>query len=273
MTIPHRADAAFFDEGGEVSAMPDGKLRVLDLFSGIGGFSLGLERTGGFETVAFCEIEEFPRRVLAKHWPNIPCYTDVRRLTGAIVGPVDVITGGFPCQDISAAGARAGLHGDRSSLFFEIDRLIGELRPGFVILENSPELLDRWLGDVLGALAKRGLNAEWEIIPAALFGAPHLRERIWIVAYSPEITGLHELHLGDAIWRRLSDARNPWATDAWDSPEAGTCRVDDGVPNRVDRTGACGNAVVPQIPELIGHAILERKSHPHPVGSECGEGV
>jgi len=238
------------------------KLRVLDLFSGIGGFSLGLERTGGFETVAFCEIEEFPRRILAKHWPDVPCHRDVRELAGGDLGAIDVITGGFPCQDISAAGARAGLHGERSGLFFEIDRLIGELRPRFVILENSPELLDRWMGEVLGALARRRLDAEWEIIPAAIFGAPHLRERVWIIAYSPEITGIHQLHLGDALWRWMSHADNPWATDAWDSPEAGICRMDDGIPDRVDRTGALGNAVIPQIPELIGRAILSAIGHP-----------
>ena len=110
------------------------KLRVLDLFSGIGGFSLGLERTGGFETVAFCEIEDFPRRVLAKHWPDVPCYRDVRELTGerlvadGIAG-IDVITGGFPCQDISVSGRQAGISDEtRSGLWSEITRLAGELR-------------------------------------------------------------------------------------------------------------------------------------------------
>lgn len=239
--------------------------RLRDLFSGIGGFSLGLERTGGFKTVAFCEIEEFPRRVLAKHWPEVPIYDDVRtlsakRLAADGIGKVDVITGGFPCQDISPAGSRAGLHGERSGLFFEISRLVGELRPSFIILENSAELLDGWLGEILGTMALLGYDAQWEVIPAAMLGAPHLRERVWVVAYAPEVSGIHELYLGNAIRRRLLNARNPWETDAWDSPEAGTCRVDDGVPNRVDRTGALGNAVVPLIPELIGNAILETVS-------------
>lgn len=121
------------------------KLRVLDLFSGIGGFSLGLERTGGFETVAFCEIEEYPRRVLAKHWPKVPCYDDVRTLTADRLAAdgiaVDVICGGFPCQDISFAGRRAGLEGARSGLWGEYARLIGELRPRFVVVENVPGLL------------------------------------------------------------------------------------------------------------------------------------
>ncbi|MED7627200.1 DNA cytosine methyltransferase, partial [Lacticaseibacillus paracasei] len=123
-----------------------GKLKVLDLFSGIGGFSLGLERTGGFETVAFCEIEPFARRVLAKHWPEVPCYDDVRSLTAdrlaadGITG-IEVITGGFPCQDVSCAGRQAGLkEGTRSGLWSEILRLSCELRPRFVIVENVANL-------------------------------------------------------------------------------------------------------------------------------------
>ena len=118
------------------------KLKVLDLFSGIGGFSLGLERTGGFETVAFCEIEPFPQKVLKKHWPEVPLYEDVRKLTKAKltadgIAEVDVITGGFPCQDISIAGKQAGISQDtRSGLWSECTRLISELRPKFAIFEN-----------------------------------------------------------------------------------------------------------------------------------------
>ncbi|MCP4000455.1 MAG: DNA cytosine methyltransferase, partial [Gammaproteobacteria bacterium] len=124
-------------------------LHVLDLFSGIGGFSLGLERTGGFKTVAFCEIEAYPRKVLAKHWPDVPQYTDVRELTGDRLRQdgitVDVITGGFPCQDISVAGKGAGIEGERSGLWSEIARLTGEIRPRYVILENVSALLGRGL--------------------------------------------------------------------------------------------------------------------------------
>ena len=109
-------------------------LKVLDLFSGIGGFSLGLERTGGFETVAFCEIEKFPQQVLAKHWPNIPIYEDVRNVTKERLDAdgifPDVITGGFPCQDISVAGKQAGIgEGTRSGLWSECARILGEFRP------------------------------------------------------------------------------------------------------------------------------------------------
>jgi len=175
------------------------KLRVLDLFSGIGGFSLGLERTGGFETVAFCEIEPFPRKILAKHWPEVPQYEDVTKLTGDILArdgiAVDVITGGFPCQDISTAGKQAGLgEGTRSGLWSEIVRLIGELRPRYVIVENVSALLSGpsekrggWFGRILGDLAECGYDAEWENIPASALGAPHRRERVWIVAYAVEV--------------------------------------------------------------------------------------
>lgn len=163
------------------------KLRTLDLFAGIGGFSLGLERTGGFETVAFCEIEPFPQKVLRKHWPEVPLYDDVRTLTAERLAAdgiaVDVITGGFPCQDISTAGKGAGLAGERSGLFYEIARLIGELGPLFVILENVSALLGRGLADVLGTLATLGYDAEWHCIPASHVGAPHRRDRIWIIAY------------------------------------------------------------------------------------------
>ena len=162
-------------------------MKVLDLFSGIGGFSLGLERTGGFETVAFCEIEEYPRRVLAKHWPHVPCYDDVRTLTADRLAAdgiaVDVICGGFPCQDISTAGKGAGLEGERSGLWSEIARLVGELRPRYVIVENVSALLGRGLGTVLGDLAALGYDAEWHCIPASYVGAPHRRDRIWIVAH------------------------------------------------------------------------------------------
>ncbi|WP_421878513.1 DNA cytosine methyltransferase [Pacificispira sp.] len=167
---------------------PHQKLRILDLFSGIGGFSLGLERTGGFETAAFCEIEKYPRSVLAKRWPGIPVLGDVREVTHASLGsagllPIDVICGGFPCQDLSVAGSGVGLAGARSGLWSEIARLTGELRPSFVLVENVAALTFRGLGTVLGDLAEIGYDAEWHCIPASALGAPHRRDRIWILAY------------------------------------------------------------------------------------------
>jgi DNA (cytosine-5)-methyltransferase 1 len=165
------------------------KLRVLDLFSGIGGFSLGLERTGGFETVAFCEFNPKRRDDLRIAWPHVPIFEDVQTLMPDVLGPIDVITGGFPCQDISTAGRKVGIGGERTGLFSEIIRLAGALRPSVVIMENSADLLtgDRggWAGHVFGELAKIGFDAEWHVIPAAGLGAPHQRERVWIIATDP----------------------------------------------------------------------------------------
>ena len=251
------------------------KLRVLDLFSGIGGFSLGLERTGGFETVAFCEIEDFPRRVLAKHWPEVPCYHDVTTLTGDILArdgiAVDVITGGFPCQDLSTAGKQAGMgEGTRSGLWSEIVRLIGELSPSYVIVENVANLLSGpsekrggWFGRVLGDLAECGYDAEWENIPASALGAPHRRERVWIVAYSKQ--GMRTRSI-------IPDFNNVPLIPEWAGAEEvfalfrcgrggpvndrKSLRSDAGFSDMVDSIEACGNSVIPQIPELIGNAIL-----------------
>ena len=323
------------------------KLRVLDLFSGIGGFSLGLERTGGFETVAFCEIEPYPRAVLAKHWPGVPCYDDVRTLTADALErdgiAVDVICGGFPCQDLSLAGKQAGMDGTRSGLWSEIARLMGDLRPSYVIVENVSALLSGpaeqrggWFGRVLGDVAALGYDAEWHCIPAASIGAPHRRDRIWLVAYAnggrgrSDIAGRHDAngqdaqraqadslpgtlrHTGGAAGvanatgercsktrelrcrkpekrtgggsKKMANADAPglengrpagkqagayafeWGmafsesqrrSGPWWASEPGLDRVADGVPNRVDRIAALGNAVVPQIPELIGRAILK----------------
>ena len=139
-------------------------------------------RQAGMRTVWFCEQDEFCQRVLAKHWPGVPCYPDIRELTGDSLRPVDVLCGGFPCQDLSVAGNRAGLNGARSGLWFEYLRLIGELRPSYVIVENVPQLR-KYLGMVTGGLAEIGYDAEWDCISARDFGAPHLRRRLWLVAY------------------------------------------------------------------------------------------
>src|SRR5204863_2059032 len=130
-------------------------------------------------TVAFCEIEPYARAVLAKHWPDVPCYDDVRTLTAARLRAdgirVDVICGGFPCQDISDAGERAGLAGEESKLWFEYARIIGELRPSYIIVENVAALLGREMDVVLRDLAEIGFDAEWHCIQASAIGAPHER--------------------------------------------------------------------------------------------------
>jgi DNA (cytosine-5)-methyltransferase 1 len=184
-------------------------LGVLDLFSGIGGFSLGLERAG-FRTISFCEVLPKPRHLLNHYWPDTPCYDDVNTLTGerlAADGIVpDALCGGFPCQDLSYAGKGAGLDGARSGLWFQIARLLRELRDlgrpvRFVILENVSALLGRGLGVVLGDLAALGYDAEWDCIPASAVGAPHQRDRIWIVAYP---RGEQHEGFGDAFRRALA---------------------------------------------------------------------
>jgi len=254
------------------------KLRVLDLFSGIGGFSLGLERTGGFETVAFCEIEPFPRRVLAKHWPEVPQYDDVRTLTAARlaadgIAGIDVITGGFPCQDISTAGKQRGMgEGTRSGLWSEIIRLVGELRPSFVIVENVANLLSGpsekrggWFGRVLGDLAECGYDAEWENIPASALGAPHRRERVWLVAYpnsygletQPAKTVLFDAAGNSKLRGRFSEMGSQ---NIWLEPRpigAIPMALGNGLPEWLGDIKGAGNAVIPQIPELIGNAILK----------------
>jgi len=271
-------------EGKEVVPETFQKLKVLDLFSGIiGGFSLGLERTGGFETVAFCEIEDFPRRVLAKHWPQVPCYDDVRTLTADRlrtdgIAWVDVITGGFPCQDLSVAGRRAGIEGSRSGLWSEITRLAGELRPSFILVENVANLLSgpseqpgQWFGRVLGDLASLGYDAEWHCIPAAAVGAPHSRDRVWLMAYPEQKQRVRAVFDADyeaeslravTPQRRQDGLRSEVGTSGgsilgrWmDQPDP--VGMADGVSDWPHRLAACGNAVVPQIPELIGRAILD----------------
>ena len=235
------------------------KLRVFDVFSGIGGFSHGLDRAGGFETVAFCEQEPFCRDLLAQHWPGVACYPDVRTVTAAALArdgiSVDVLTGGFPCQDISEAGEGAGLAGERSGLWREYVRLVGEVRPRYAIVENVAGLLFRGLGDVLGDLAAIGFDAEWHSIPASAFGAPHGRDRVWVIAY-PDAARLpipeHETLL--SAWWRAEGRATPECR--WWADQPDVARVAYGVPGRVDRIKGLGNSVVPLIVERIGRAIV-----------------
>lgn len=251
------------------------KLKVLDLFSGIGGFSLGLERTGGFKTVAFCEIEEFPRKVLKKHWPEVPCYHDVKELTAERLAAdgirADVIAAGFPCQDASKAnsvwGDRLGIHGERTKLFSEILRLADELGRPTLILENATGILE-WMGEILGGLAEIGYDVEWHCIPAAAIGAPHYRDRIWLVAdcSSKRQQGVgvfgkceQESKIASAWGSVTGAAYKNISMPGWHEDEPQILRVDDGVPGCVD-IASLGNAVVPQIPELIGRAILEARA-------------
>jgi DNA (cytosine-5)-methyltransferase 1 len=299
------------------------KLKVLDLFSGLGGFSLGLERTGGFETVAFCEIDPFCRQVLAQSWPGVPILDDVRTAT---FPAADVIVGGFPCQDVSRAGKRAGITGERSGLYRELVRAIRLVGPRYAIVENVAALLSDGMGDVLGDLAEGRACVEWDCVPAEAIGAPHERDRVWIVRHAPDAAGADDWSgdgaacagqepqpggcAGEAIvadaqgvgcgqggqrrppdsfaWIRNATRGNTADADSarfpvWESLSDDPCKelasiersacvdvwqqrwpcepallgVDDGIPNRMERVKALGNTLLPQIPEMIGRAILE----------------
>lgn len=160
------------------------------LFSGIGGFDLGFERAG-IKTIWQVEIDGYCRRVLARHFPDAQRFSDIRECGGRNLPTVDILSGGFPCQDISNAGKRAGIDGERSGLWSEYARIIRELRPRYVVVENVAALLGRGMERVLGDLAACGYDAEWQSIRARDVGAPHQRERIWIVAY-PQCSGRRE---------------------------------------------------------------------------------
>lgn len=246
-------------------------MKVLDLFSGIGGFSLGLERAG-METVAFCEIDPYCRKVLRKHWPDVPIYEDVRdvskdRLESDGITGIDVITGGFPCQDVSNSGKKGHATDSRTGLWTEIKRLVGEIRPRYVLMENVPGLLNRGMGDVLAGFSGIGYDVEWETVSAHSVGGFHKRSRIWFVAHPQggrwkpifsEYRVFQEAF--DNCARLAGDRRSFYAPDCgrvlWET-EPDICRVVDDVPNRMDRLKGLGNAVVPQIPEIIGRAILK----------------
>jgi len=243
-------------------------VNVLDLFSGIGGFSLGLERAG-MRTVAFCEIDPYCRRVLAKHWSTVPVYDDVRTLTADRLRAdgisVDVICGGFPCQDISSAGYKVGIGGDQSGLWMEYARIIGDLRPRYVIVENVAALLARGLDRVLGDLVALRYDAEWSCVSASDVGAPHGRDRLWLVAYpdqdgkpvvaehdemggvSPNGGALHAERRQREVGFHLAGAWRIGEPLPWDRVWPGQdsplgMGVDDGVPERLDRLRSLGNA-------------------------------
>jgi DNA (cytosine-5)-methyltransferase 1 len=197
-------------------------------------------------TVAFCEKDERKRAALGELWPGVPCFPDVETLRADECGEPDLICGGFPCQDLSNAGRRAGIAGKRSGLWAHFCRLIGDLRPRYALMENVPGLLVRGLDRVLGDLADVGYDAEWDCIPAAAVGAPHLRARIWILAYP---CGLRS-EADDTIFAGRSElvVCPRWPAEPSDS------RVDDGFPGWM--VGAFGDAVVPEIPYRIGRAIM-----------------
>jgi DNA (cytosine-5)-methyltransferase 1 len=170
-------------------------LRLLDTFSGIGGFSYAAERlVGGYQTVAFVEREPFCQSILRKHWSDVPIYDDITTFNPEL-GSADVVCGGFPCQDISTAGKQAGIkEGTRSGLFYELMRVIRMVGPRYIVLENVAAITSNGLDTVLGALAEAGFDAEWACIPAADVGACHRRDRWWAVAYANQVRRNRDSH-------------------------------------------------------------------------------
>lgn len=252
-------------------------LRTMDLFAGIGGFSLGLDRTGGFKTVRCVELDGSARTVLHRNFPGARIDADIRNQQFT-EGEADVICAGFPCQDISQMGPRTGLAGSRSGLFWEALRAVRVVRPRFVLLENVVALLRRGMGTVLGALAESGLDAEWDCVPAAHVGAPHLRDRIWILAFpqhsNPMRAGSHpaavNLPRGPELFDQQERLAGPMGAPlvaalarvgsafgrSWDA-EPQLPRVADGLPADVAAVKQFGNAVCSRIPEALGLSIIQ----------------
>jgi len=243
----------------------DKEFSVLDLFSGIGGFSLGLH-WAGMRTAAFCEADPFARAVLARHWPRVPIYDDVRTLSAARlrqdgVPRPDLICGGFPCQDISLAGRGAGIAGARSGLWSHMARLVRECRPDWVVAENVPGLRGRGADRVLSELEAAGY-ACWPLLVGAVHaGAPHRRSRVWLVAQADAAdargAGLEAWQRGPATAGAglPVERRGGWAA------APGLRRMADEVSGGMDgdrraRIHTLGNAAVPATVAMIGRAIL-----------------
>jgi len=231
------------------------------LFSGIGGLDLGLERAG-MRCRWQVEIDPYARSVLKKHWPEVKRYDDITRLDGNDLEPVDLICGGFPCQDLSFAGYGRGLDGERSGLWNDFARIIRVVRPRFVLVENVAALLQRGLGNILRTLSDCGFNAEWSTVSACAMGATHMRQRLFIVAYSNGLNGRSRL--------RDSAPRQIWEVSTVDSFARARASAKTRLENPselygsayessagLDRNRGIGNAVYPDVAEWIARRILE----------------
>ena len=260
--------------------MAGSELRYGSLFSGIGGIDLGLD-LAGFECAWQVEVDEHCRRILEQHWPKVPKYKDIYEVKGEEIEPVDILCGGFPCQPVSQAGKRVGVDDERW-LWDEFNRLICELRPRWVVAENVTGLFSansgRAFAGVLRDLAKSGYDVVWDVFPAGGpggVGAPHKRERVFIVAKLADTKGKrHGRRTGKKRRikrRKFQQSKQRWSEvgskvercsephgekQNWET-EPRILRMADGISNWVDRLKGLGNAVVPQIPAVLGRAILE----------------
>lgn len=280
------------------------QLTVGSLFSGIGGFDLGLERAG-MKIIWQSEINAFASKVLKKHWPNVPNLGDITKIDWGKIERPDVVCGGYPCQPFSQAGKRGG-ENDPRHLWPAMFDAIRVLRPRYALMENVRGHLSLGFGRVLGDLAEIGYDTEWEIIPAAAVGAPHQRNRVFIVAYpnNPRVgkqqrkiqqrkssgQQKREIVAGNVFGRRgaeMADAngggrrirslqygrknvfdttnyvrgKNGFTGGSWWEVEPDVGRVAYGVPNRVDRLRALGNAIVPQVAELVGAFVIKHSQN------------
>ncbi len=244
-------------------------MKVPDLFSGIGGFSLGLERAG-METAAFCEIEEYPRKVLNKHWPDVPIYGDVRELTAERmrkdgVESIDVICGGFPCQPYSRANWKRQGRGDARDMSCETIRLVSEFEPAVFIGENTEGFVDIGLSPFIDDLEEIGYFAQALSIPACAVGLPTLERHVWIIA-APSSERLQRI-VEETIQNIESlqgelQGGNQGIGERWHLPESRVYRAGEGLPDWAHRNKALGNAVDPIMPELIGRAVISATNPP-----------
>lgn len=238
-------------------------VRHLDLFSGIGGFSLAAEWVGGIDTIGFCEIDKWAQKVLQKNFPDVPIHDDVKTLNPKNYGRIDLITGGYPCQPFSNAGEREGENDDRH-LWPEILRIIEEARPRMVLCENVDGHVTMGLDKVLSQLEGAEYSAEAIIIPACAVGAIHRRDRVWIIAHDSrvrvprnieeEIQRVEVLQRGENGGEAEGFRRMP------DLPSSRLCGCGDGIPKRVDRLRGCGNAIVPQVAAMVLKAMMNTDS-------------
>jgi DNA (cytosine-5)-methyltransferase 1 len=233
-------------------------ITVGSLFSGIGGLDLGLEQAG-MKTIWQVEYDDWARGKLDENFPHTTKYKDVREVGKHNLEPVDLIAGGFPCQDVSWAGPGEGLSGERSGLWFEYLRIICELRPSYIIVENVAALLNRGAGRVLADLAGIGFDAEWETLRASDFGAPHRRDRFFLVAYANQINGQARMGSESHGPRQIFSRGNQERIPIWLQAAQRFIGVDDGVHGRFYQqiVSGYGNAVCPPVAKWIGERIIE----------------
>lgn len=250
---------------------PEKVFTLGSLFSGIGGLELGLEMTGRFKTVWQVEQSEYCRKVLRRHWPDALQFEDVRNVGKGNLPAVDVICGGFPCQDVSHANTkeRRGLDGERSGLWTEFSRIVGDLRPRYVVVENVAALATDGLDRVLASLAGLGYDAEWTVLSACAVGAPHPRERLFVVAHPAGERWAQVVPRQACFGDAAAYGWAPGNDDTRDSASEVISRIervcgepallggDNGLPRVVDRLRGIGNAVSPLVARVIGEWLLE----------------